>query len=442
MNNIKKKIDNSYGGIRFTADGFDCALPVTIDLYSKCSYGCKYCFSGNIFSHGKNFKTLNIEKIESLFNPNNDKFFYYKKALKFDRKKNNFPCPIQMGGLTDPCDEFERKYGLLKKVLKLAIKYDQPIRISTKGTILKELEYLKIISKKPHLFWIAFSIISGDSDKLKEIDKGTPSLEDRLHTMKILSKMGCYTSLRMRPIIPGISDFVKNKYVYKDLIDKVTENGASSISCEVIFIPAKSQESYKKLWKSLEKQIDINLKEKYLKYNFYTACIRPSYLWTEKIVFAIYKEVKRNGLNFGISDPTWKQLNDFGCCCGIPNNHPVFGNWQRENATNMLIEGKEGKEELHPKDYIPSWANFVRLDVLAGSFPAGPKGSYTHETIMWGDFLKENYNRLDKMRGCLYYFQGALLPNDKLDSDGNRIWKYKGLKREYLDNPDWKIIEK
>ena len=31
--------------IRYTADGFDCALPVAIDTYNTCSYRCLYCFS-------------------------------------------------------------------------------------------------------------------------------------------------------------------------------------------------------------------------------------------------------------------------------------------------------------------------------------------------------------------------------------------------------------
>ena len=36
---------NPYFGIRFTADGFDCALPVAIDSHNTCSYRCQYCFS-------------------------------------------------------------------------------------------------------------------------------------------------------------------------------------------------------------------------------------------------------------------------------------------------------------------------------------------------------------------------------------------------------------
>ena len=44
----------SYNGARFTADGFDCALPVTIDSHSVCAYGCLYCFSDNLIQHRNN----------------------------------------------------------------------------------------------------------------------------------------------------------------------------------------------------------------------------------------------------------------------------------------------------------------------------------------------------------------------------------------------------
>ena len=41
----KQPLDNSYKGIRFSADGFDCALPVSMDSHNFCSFKCIYCFS-------------------------------------------------------------------------------------------------------------------------------------------------------------------------------------------------------------------------------------------------------------------------------------------------------------------------------------------------------------------------------------------------------------
>ncbi len=60
----------SYNGIRLTADGFDCALPVTIDSHSSCAYECLYCFSDNIIGHSNMSKALgrtSLAMLEGIF---------------------------------------------------------------------------------------------------------------------------------------------------------------------------------------------------------------------------------------------------------------------------------------------------------------------------------------------------------------------------------------
>ena len=79
-----------YNGIRLTADGFDCALPLTIDSHSSCAYECLYCFSDNIIGHsaGNAVKALgrtSIAKIEGIFAGN---YIYKFVGLK---RKNQTP---------------------------------------------------------------------------------------------------------------------------------------------------------------------------------------------------------------------------------------------------------------------------------------------------------------------------------------------------------------
>ena len=96
------------------------------------------------------------------------------------------------------------------------------------------------------------------------------------------------------------------------------------------------------------------------------SCLRGSRWWKEDLVFEMKEHAKKIGLTFGISDPHWKELNDSGCCCGILPNDPIFGNWQRESATNRLIEAKAnfektGEGKLYFKDINPFWAKEVSL---------------------------------------------------------------------------------
>jgi DNA repair photolyase len=148
-----KKKFRTYNGIRLTADGFDCALPVTIDSHSFCSYGCEYCFSNFLVGHRLNAPNIgqtSLGKIESIFSGRPGKFnSIIQKALKYDNKRNGYPCAVQLGGLTDPMDNIERQQGWLLKFIDLAIKYNQPVRISTKGNLALVDEYIQAFSKRP-----------------------------------------------------------------------------------------------------------------------------------------------------------------------------------------------------------------------------------------------------------------------------------------------------
>jgi len=84
-------------------------------------------------------------------------------ALKYDnRNTDGYPCPVQLGALTDPTDNIERQQGWLLDYFKIANKYGKPTRMSTKGNMFLLDEYLDGISERPELYWVAFSLITPD----------------------------------------------------------------------------------------------------------------------------------------------------------------------------------------------------------------------------------------------------------------------------------------
>lgn len=440
---IRKKL-RSYNGIRLTADGFDCALPVTIDSHSKCSYACIYCFSPNISGHrdGEDIPTgqTPLTNIENLFSEKGNKIDNFFNALKYKSRVNGYPCPVQLGGLTDPLDNIERNQGWFLEFAKLAIKYKQPVRISTKGNLFLEDEYLQAIAKAPELFWVNFSIISIDDKIMKLVDVGAPPPSERLRCMKNLSEIKVKTGLRFRPIIPGISDATPDyPNAYMDLINTAADNGAGNISYEVAFLPMLDPKAVPK-WTRLEKITGIPYLSIYRKFGRTQPCTRASYIWTEQIMHAIHKVAKARNMFIGVSDPLWKQLNDGGCCCGIPPNDPVFGNWQRESATNRLVEARDAGKLLSPKDIVPEWALMTKADAMYRP-PIGPAGATFRKYFLWGDKMQEQWNDLTCDRGPLQYFQGALRPVERT-TDGDMIFKYEGLQRRHpKETPYWNIKE-
>lgn len=435
----------SYSGIRFTSDGFDCALPVAIDSHSMCSYGCLYCFSDNLISHREGrdrpIGQTSLRSIETIFAGDGGKGArLFRLALKYDRRNDaGYPCPVQLGALNDPCDHIERQQGWLLRFIELAIKYQQPVRISTKGTIMAEKDYLLALTKAPHLFWVAFSIITPDDEIIERIDRQAPNATQRLRAMAVLSREGVKTSLRFRPILPGVSDCTAQyPEAYRVLIEKAAQAGASAISYEVAFAPGIMTAGLRWRWERLHQIVGIPYIALYKRFGGHTACLRPPYTWTENIMHAICFQAHRNGLQVGVSDPVWKQLTDTGCCCGIAPDDPVFGNWQRESATNQLLVAKQTGKLLGPDDIIPAWAREVPLQQIV-NLGAGPLKTYRRRHATWADKLHATWNDLKGQRGPLNYFQGALLPV-KRDGDGDLYYRYAGLKRRYpAATPFWHV---
>lgn len=440
---IKQKL-RDYSGIRCTSDGFDCALPVAIDSHTVCSYGCLYCFSDNLVQHrvqvDKPVGQTNLKRIEALFsgNPTNEYDKLFAKALKYDRRnENGYPCPIQLGAITDPLDNIERNQGWFLKFAKLAIKYGQPVRIGTKGNLFLLNDYLDVLKERPEIFWVSYSIITPDDDILHQIDKRAPSATERLQCIKNLRKIGVKTALRLRPMLPGISDSTK-KYplAYKTLIEMAADAGVEAISYETAFLPGMPTGDLKHRWEEIEKITDKPLRQIYYGMGKRQACMRPSYTWVENIMHAVKEVAINNDLTVGVSDPMWKQLTDVGCCCGMKPDDPVFGNWERENATNMLLQSKNTGCEIKLADITPPWSYDAKLQGII-SPGVGPPAAWQHRHVMWADKLKSGWNDLAKERSPLHYFQGAIIPIRK-DAEGNLVYQYKGLKRMNKTNiPYW-----
>jgi DNA repair photolyase len=442
---VRKPNLRNYGGIRFTADGFDCALPVSIDSHSHCSYGCLYCFSDNLVQHReattKSVGQMSLRFLDDLFGGRGGKpHELFRKALKYDRRNaGGFPCPVQLGAINDPCDNIERHQGWLLGLIDLAIKHNQPIRMSTKGSLFLLPEYQRAIAKAPHLFWIAFSIISPDDDLMARIDRRAPLPSERIATMKALSRLGVATSLRFRPMMPGASDRTSNyPKAYKALIEMAAEAGAQAISFETVFGPGMVPKTVRWRWDQLEQLIAFPIRRFYKTFGPTQACMRPAFGWTENIMHATAEEARASGLTVGVSDPVWKQLGEAGCCCGILPDHPVFGNWQRESATNRLLEARDTGRIMTLEDVTPAWSREARLTGIVNTGP-GPDNKYLSRHALWSDHIAYVWDNPEVQRGVLTYFQGALWPVGR-DEHGHMKYEYRGLERANRPHvPYWSV---
>jgi DNA repair photolyase len=365
-----------------------------------------------------------IEKV--LSDPENK----YHKALVAvaDGRGLSGRAPIQWGALGDPFDRIERHQGWALKVLPLFDKYNQAVRISTKGGDLVQMpEYQRAFGARPEVYWVAWSIITIDDDILSKIDKDAPSAEERLKGMAVLSRLGVKNSLRLRPMLPGVSDVTPAfPHAWRDLLRRGRDAGAQAVSCEFTFVPGAMPPHIRRMWREIERISGVPVVQFFKDTSIQGACLRSSRAWKEDLTYAIYEEAKRLGYAFGISDPHFKELNDYGCCCGIAEDDPVFGGWQRQQATNALVVAKRNYDAGKPdlvmlEDIVPPWASGVRVPEMIAM--TGPANAYRRETWTWADKLRETWNDVRGARGPLHYFEGVLMPYDR-DNTGNVRYEY------------------
>lgn len=434
-----------YNGIRYTSDGFDCALPVSIDSHSVCSYGCLYCFADNLIehreAHARPVGQTSLAALERIFaGEGGAAGKLFRTALRYDQRNTaGYPCPVQLGAICDPCDTIERQQGWLLRFLQLAQKYHQPVRASTKGDALLDADYLRVIEQAPNELWVAFSIITCDDRIMERIDRRAPNATRRLEVMRKLSSMGVSTSLRLRPMICGITDRTpRYARAYATLIQRAAEAGARAVSYEVAFVAGGMTAHLRKRWEEIEAIAGYPLRKVYDGFGGHAACKRPAHTWTEEIMHAVAEEARACGMTVAVSDPVWKQLNDYGCCCGIPPDDPVFGNWQRQNATNALVVARDEHRPVGVTDAVPAWSHEVEASAVV-AFGPGPDNAFHARHDRWGDKLVRTWDDLRSERGPVRYFQGALMPVAR-DKAGHVLYEYRGLERKHLLTKEWHVL--
>lgn len=148
----------------------------------QCPLGCKYCFA----------KWDNYPKQLSCNN-----------ELNFNKTVNIvYPCCDGEFFLDE--NWFSFLEGIINKVKKRTI-----ISISTKliitEDIIKKIADLnkRLLDKRLGFIKIAISI--SNRSKIQEIEPGTSTFEDRLNSLKLLSKYNIQRSVTLKPILPFIT---------------------------------------------------------------------------------------------------------------------------------------------------------------------------------------------------------------------------------------------
>lgn len=188
-------------------------LPFNWDLnpYRGCEHGCNYCYA--IYSHSY------LEEEINLSFPEEECAFFQKiyvktniaEALEKQLAAKSWKKElINIGGVCDSYQPAETKYGLMRKVLPLMIKYKNPITISTKSDlILRDYDLLSELAELTYVN-IAVTITTMDESLSKVLEPFASPPEKRFTVLKAFKDTNAVTGLHVMPVLPFLTDSREN----------------------------------------------------------------------------------------------------------------------------------------------------------------------------------------------------------------------------------------
>ena len=412
---MNEEIKENYQSPRWTGEIADCSLPMTLDTYSNCSFGCVYCFSqyqrgvggGKEDYLAKKVKSINVEKVKKIFSLEDKKSQFYEYVK--DKR------PIQYGGLSDQFDGFERKYGKTYELLKYLKEINYPICFSTKSAwVFRDKKYQELFKGADN--WnVKFSIITLDEEDAKKIEVGVESPKKRLEAMKIytsLNKGGA--TLRLRPFIPGVSD-----KTYLDLIREAHKAGATAVTTEFFCLEMRSIKTAKEHYDVISKCAGFDIVEFYRKHSNGSGYLRLNRKVKEKYIKKMQELCKELGMRFYVSDAHFKECSNNCCCCALNKNW----DYSRGNfASALQIAKKVG--EVHWSDIEKDmyFLKFPMIDAVGFNINTSEnKAKYMGMTMK--DYLHYLWNNPKMGQSPYKIFEKVLIPNG-YDENKDIIYKY------------------
>lgn len=271
-------------------------LPYTYDLniYRGCIHRCVYCYA--MYSH----KYLTNESDGNFFND-----VYVKtnivenleRELSKKRKKSQKEI-INLGGVCDSYQIAEEKYKIMPEILKIMIKYENPIIISTKSDlILRDFDLIKKLAEKTYVN-IAETITVMDDDIRKKIEPFTISSKERFKVLKKIKETKASVGVHVMPILPYITDFKRN---FEEIFKNSREIKANYVLTGSLNLIGET----KKYYMNFIKKEYPNLYSKYV--DLYQSFeVKKEY--KSKLYKMVYALKKQYGISSNFSKPIQENL--------------------------------------------------------------------------------------------------------------------------------------
>lgn len=163
---------------------------------------------------------------------------------------------VNLATVTDPYQPAESKFKITREVLKVFLKHNNPLMLTTKSAlVLRDLDILTEIAQTGFLN-VVITLPTLNEDLRKRIETKAPSTEKRLDVIKGLHEAGIAVGVAAIPLLPYISDHEKD---IEELIKTIAESGADYVIVDMLNFREEARGRFMEFLKSY----DPNLIQKY-----------------------------------------------------------------------------------------------------------------------------------------------------------------------------------
>lgn len=204
----------------------DLSFDRSINPYRGCEHGCVYCFARPTHAYlnlspGLDFETRLIAR------PNAAKVL--RRELSSKRYK---VATVAMGTNTDPYQPIEKTYRITRACLQVLARFNHPVSIVTKGTLVeRDLDILSDMAKQG-LTSVSVSITTLDPDLSRRMEPRAPSPLRRLALIRRLSDAGVPVRVLTSPIVPGLTD-----HELESMLEEAAQAGATGARWIMLRLP-------------------------------------------------------------------------------------------------------------------------------------------------------------------------------------------------------------
>ena len=156
----------------------------SINPYRGCEHGCIYCFARPTHAYlglspGLAFETRLIARPDA------------PAVLERELSSPKYRvAPIAIGTNTDPYQPIEKDYNIVRECLKVLAKFQHPVAIVTKGTLIeRDIDILAPMARK-HLVRVGISLTTLDTGLSRRMEPRVPTPARRLQIIRRLSDAG------------------------------------------------------------------------------------------------------------------------------------------------------------------------------------------------------------------------------------------------------------